>query len=103
MSTGYRIGIEDMVKSILKTNTLIFPLEEKVANEITPDKAHQLVRVAQDAMKDYMEGDEDDSFSQMYFHYSELLTLTATNLFDKEPQLSDTDAVAVVRKLLIVK
>lgn len=103
MSTRYIKRMEDMVKSILKTNTLIFPLEEKVANEITPNKAHQLIEVAQVAMKDYMEGDEGDSFSQMYFHYSELLSLTATNLFDKEPQLSDTDAVAVVRKLLIVK
>jgi len=91
-----------MVIHIQRTNTLTFPLEEKVANEITPDKAHQLVRVAQDAMKDYI-AEGEDSFSKVYFHYDELLTQTATNLFDKETNISDTDVVSIVRQLLIVK
>ena len=88
-----------MVKTILKSDTLTFSVEERLADNIPLNMAHQLVEVAQIAMKDFIAEDES-TFAKMHFHFDELQELSADTT---SQQLSDADAVSVVKKLLTIK
>ena len=86
-----------MGKPFIKTETLKFPVEERLSNHVTDDIANQLVEVMRTAGIDFL-AEHESEFAKMYFHYSELDYMTNPK---QEEHLSPADKKQIVRKLYI--
>ena len=77
-----------MANTVLKTRTTInFPVEDRLGKMITGDIALELVKVASDAMRDYICKECDNSFATAYRHYDELRSSTSETLFENDLEL----------------
>ena len=86
-----------MVKTFIKSETLKFPLKERLSNHVTDDIANQLVDRITDAGIDFL-AEHESEFAKMHFHYSELDYMTNPK---QEEHLSIEDKKRIVRQLFI--
>ena len=97
-------------KSKILDDVVSFPIEDRIAKRITPERAFQLLGNAQKAMLEILEDEANsgEELATIFYHYQEVYNYTSDNpqaeiTPDLRKVFSDDEAVSVVKKFILFK